>query len=96
MPGKQPARLTKEELLARAKKPSADALRLHPLYKGKMQTLPKCPVRGFDAQEQGVARLSKSKEDLYEDAAKVMGQAREATRLLMREGLIPAPPETPR
>jgi len=51
---------------------------------------------GSKAQEQGVARLSKSKEDLYEEAAKVMGQAREATRLLMREGLIPAPPETPR
>jgi malate dehydrogenase (oxaloacetate-decarboxylating) len=51
---------------------------------------------GWKAQEQGVARLSKSREDLYEEAAKVMGQAREATRLLMREGLIPAPPETPR
>jgi malate dehydrogenase (oxaloacetate-decarboxylating) len=41
-------RLTREELLARARKPSDDALRLHPQYQGKMQTLPKCPVRGFD------------------------------------------------
>jgi malate dehydrogenase (oxaloacetate-decarboxylating) len=41
-------RFSKEELLARAKKPSDEALRLHPFYRGKMQTLPKCPIRGFD------------------------------------------------
>ena len=40
--------LTKDELLARAKKPSADAMRLHPYYHGKIQTIPKCPVRGLD------------------------------------------------
>ena len=37
--------LTKEELLARAKRPTEDALRLHPFYKGKVQVMPKCPVR---------------------------------------------------
>ncbi len=36
---------TKDELLARAKKPAEDALRLHPFYKGKVQVLPKCPIR---------------------------------------------------
>lgn len=36
-----------EELLARAKQPSDEALRLHPLYKGKVQIVPKCPVRSF-------------------------------------------------
>lgn len=40
--------LTKEELLARAKKPGEDALKLHPFYKGKMQTLPRCAVRSLD------------------------------------------------
>ena len=35
----------REELLARAAKPSQDALRLHSVYRGKMQTVPKCPVR---------------------------------------------------
>jgi len=35
-----------EELLAKAKKPAQDALRLHPLYRGKVQTMLKCPVRG--------------------------------------------------
>lgn len=37
----------REELLARARKPGEDALRLHPLYRGKMQMLPKCPIRDF-------------------------------------------------
>lgn len=40
--------LTKEELLAKAKKPAQDALRLHPLYRGKVQTAPKCPIHGLD------------------------------------------------
>lgn len=33
------------ELLAKAKKPSEDALRLHPLYRGKLEVTPKCPIR---------------------------------------------------
>ncbi|MBN1934944.1 MAG: NADP-dependent malic enzyme, partial [Anaerolineae bacterium] len=37
--------LSKEELLAKAKKPSADAMRAHPFYKGKVQIAPKVPVR---------------------------------------------------
>lgn len=36
-----------DDRLARAEKPAAEALRLHPFYRGKMQTLPKCPVRDF-------------------------------------------------
>jgi malate dehydrogenase (oxaloacetate-decarboxylating) len=39
---------TREELLQQAAKPTADSLRLHPLYKGKVQLLPKCPVRGLE------------------------------------------------
>ncbi|HIP87344.1 MAG TPA: NADP-dependent malic enzyme [Anaerolineales bacterium] len=39
--------LTKEELLAKAKKPAEDAMRLHPYYRGKVQIAPKCPVRGL-------------------------------------------------
>ncbi len=37
--------LTKEELLAKAKKPAEDAMRMHPFYRGKVQTALKCPVR---------------------------------------------------
>ncbi|GAB4475892.1 MAG: NADP-dependent malic enzyme [Anaerolineales bacterium] len=37
-----------EELLAKAKKPSADAMVLHPFYRGKIETTLKCCVRSFD------------------------------------------------
>ncbi len=37
-----------EELLAKAKKPSADAMILHPFYRGKIETVLKCCVRNFD------------------------------------------------
>ena len=41
-------RLTKEELLARARQPAEDAMKLHPYYRGKVQIAPKCVVRGLD------------------------------------------------
>lgn len=37
--------MTSDELLAKAQQPAADALRWGPYYRGKVQTLPKCPVR---------------------------------------------------
>ncbi|MCX8061157.1 MAG: NADP-dependent malic enzyme [Anaerolineales bacterium] len=40
--------LSVEELLAKAKKPSADAMILHPFYRGKIETTLKCCVRSFD------------------------------------------------
>jgi malate dehydrogenase (oxaloacetate-decarboxylating) len=33
-----------EELLAKARKPAEDALRLHPVYRGKLEIMPKCPI----------------------------------------------------
>ncbi len=39
---------TVEELLAKAKKPSEDAMRLHPFYRGKIEVFPKCRIRDFD------------------------------------------------
>jgi len=36
------------KLLARASKPAEDALRLHPFYRGKLQVLPKCAIRGLE------------------------------------------------
>ncbi|MBL7209848.1 MAG: NADP-dependent malic enzyme [Dehalococcoidia bacterium] len=41
-------KVTKEELLAKARKPAEDAMKLHPFYRGKMQTIPKCCVRDFN------------------------------------------------
>ncbi|RKY95470.1 MAG: malate dehydrogenase, partial [Candidatus Hydrothermota bacterium] len=35
----------KKELLEKAKKPAQDALKLHPYYSGKIETVPKVPVR---------------------------------------------------
>jgi len=40
--------ITKEELIARAEQPGKDAMKLHPLYKGKVQVVPKCCIRSFD------------------------------------------------
>jgi len=40
--------LTREELLAKAQKPSEDAMRLHPFYKGKIEVVSKCVIRDFD------------------------------------------------
>ncbi len=37
-----------DELLAKAKKPSEDAMRLHPFYKGKLEVTPKCRVKDFN------------------------------------------------
>ncbi|HKZ55787.1 MAG TPA: NADP-dependent malic enzyme [Anaerolineales bacterium] len=39
---------TVEELLAKAKQPSLDAMRLHPYYRGKVEVALKCRVRDFD------------------------------------------------
>ena len=36
-----------EQRLATASQPADEALRLHPFYGGKMQTLPKCAIRSF-------------------------------------------------
>ncbi len=37
-----------EELLAKAKQPSADAMKLHPFYKGKVEVALKCCIRDFN------------------------------------------------
>jgi malate dehydrogenase (oxaloacetate-decarboxylating) len=37
-----------DELLAKAKKPSSDALLMHPFYRGKIETVLKCVVRDFN------------------------------------------------
>jgi len=39
---------TKEELLEKSKKPSADALKMHPFFKGKIASSLKCCVRDFN------------------------------------------------
>jgi len=41
-------KVTREELLAKAKKPAQDSMKLHAFYGGKMQTAPKCQVRDIN------------------------------------------------
>ena len=67
-------KVTKEELLGKARKPAEDAMRLHKFYQGKMQTTPRCAIRDFDDfaiwYSPGVAAVSKAleadKERMYE------------------------------
>lgn len=40
--------VSKEELLKKANKPAEEAMRLHPLYKGKVEVSPKCCIRNID------------------------------------------------
>lgn len=35
-----------KQRLAKASRPAAEALRLHSRYRGKIQMMPKCPIRG--------------------------------------------------
>ena len=37
-----------DELLAKAQKPAADSMTLHPFYRGKMETVPKACIRSLD------------------------------------------------
>lgn len=47
---------------------------------------------GCEAQSQGLARLERSEAVLYEEARLAIGNARDATAVLMREQIIPDPP----
>jgi malate dehydrogenase (oxaloacetate-decarboxylating) len=66
------ARMTKEELLAKAYKPAQDAMKLHPFYNGKLETSPKCCIRDFDDfaiwYTPGVAEVCK---DIFKNPEKV-------------------------
>ena len=44
------------------------------------------------AQSEGLARLSRSREEIFESALRRIGDARDATAALMRDGWIAAPP----
>ena len=69
---------TTEALLAKARKPLEESVRLHSFYSGKMQTVPKCAVRDFNDfaiwYTPGVAEPCKAikadKEKVYEYTSK--------------------------
>ena len=71
-------KLSEAELLAKAKKPGEDAIRLHPFYRGKIEIVAKCIVRDFSDfaiwYTPGVAQpcriIEKNKEAVYENTNK--------------------------
>jgi malate dehydrogenase (oxaloacetate-decarboxylating) len=48
---------------------------------------------GMKAQEQGVARLEKGYDELFEHATSIIGRSRDLTQMMMDEAFIPAAPE---
>ncbi|MGI6034289.1 MAG: NAD(P)-dependent malic enzyme [Limnochordia bacterium] len=81
-----------DELLAKARKPAEDALKYHPLCKGKIEAIPKCFIRNFDDfaiwYSPGVAApckaIQKDKELVYEHTNKgnVVAVVSDGTRVL--------------
>jgi malate dehydrogenase (oxaloacetate-decarboxylating) len=71
-------KVTREELLAKAQKPAKDAMLLHPFYRGKIQTLPRCRIKDISDfaiwYTPGVAEpckaIKENKEKAYEYTSK--------------------------
>ena len=93
---------TVEELLAAANRPAQESMRLHPFYRGKVQSMPKCAIRGLEDfaiwYTPGVAAPCKAIQAdpasvfEYTNKGNTVAIVTDGTRVLMREGLIPAPP----
>ena len=85
-------KVTKEELIKRAEQPGKDAMKLHPYYQGKMQTVPKCSIWGFDAfsvwYTPGVAKpclaIEEDKSEVYKhtNKANMVAVVSDGTRVL--------------
>lgn len=83
---------TTEELIAKAKKPGQDAMKLHPFYKGKIEVNLKCCVRDLDDfaiwYSPGVAEpcraIHANKQDVYQHTNKgnFVAVASDGTRVL--------------
>ncbi len=85
-------KVTKEELLEKAKKPAQDAMKMHPYYKGKIEIVPKCVIRDVNDfaiwYTPGVAEPCKEinkNPDLgyeYTNRANMVGVVTDGTRVL--------------
>lgn len=85
-------KVTEEELIRKAKRPAKEAMKLHPYYQGKMQTIPKCSIWGFDAfsvwYTPGVAApclaIKENKDLVYEytNKANLVAVVSDGTRVL--------------
>jgi malate dehydrogenase (oxaloacetate-decarboxylating) len=85
-------KVTKEELLEKAKKPAQDSLKMHPFYKGKIEVVPKCVIRDINDfaiwYTPGVAEpckeIQKDPEKVfqYTNKANMVGIVTDGTRVL--------------
>jgi malate dehydrogenase (oxaloacetate-decarboxylating) len=85
-------KVTKEELLEKAKKPAQDAMKMHPFYKGKIEIVPKCVIRNVNDfaiwYTPGVAEpckeINKNPDLAYEytNRANMVGIVTDGTRVL--------------
>jgi len=71
-------KVSKEELIKKSETPSINALKMHPYYRGKVQVMPRCPIRNYEDfgiwYSPGVAApckdISKNKEKVYDYTSK--------------------------
>jgi malate dehydrogenase (oxaloacetate-decarboxylating) len=85
-------KMTKEELLEKAKKPAQDSMKMHPYYKGKIEVVPKCVIRDINDfaiwYTPGVAEpckaINKNPELAYQytNKANMVGIVSDGTRVL--------------
>lgn len=85
-------KVTKEELIEKAKKPALDAMKMHPYYKGKIEVVPKCVIRDINDfaiwYTPGVAEpckeINKNPELAFEytNRANMVGIVTDGTRVL--------------
>jgi len=86
------SKVTKEELIEKAKKPAQDAMKMHPYYKGKIEVIPKCVIRDVNDfaiwYTPGVAEpcrdIQKNPEKVFEhtNKANMVGIVTDGTRVL--------------
>ena len=86
------SKVTKEQLIEKAKKPAQDAMKMHPYYKGKIEIVPKCVIRDVNDfaiwYTPGVAEpcrdIQKNPEKVFEhtNKANMVGIVTDGTRVL--------------
>lgn len=85
-------KITKEELLEKARKPAQDSMKMHPYYRGKIEIVPKCVIRDVNDfaiwYTPGVAEpckeIHRNPEKVYEytNKANMVGIVTDGTRVL--------------
>lgn len=71
-------KLTKEDLIKKSKVPGKKALKMHPFYQGKVQTMPRCQIKSHEDfgiwYSPGVAapcrKIAENREDVYKYTSK--------------------------